>query len=75
MGLFSDTREAFNNITDCFSGADGGVAFIMTKSMIEQLVRQAEAGDDKARQTIEVVHQMSRLIDAAQRHEARRPKS
>lgn len=70
MKMRPSTEVAFNNITDCFSGADGGGAFIMTREMIANLDKMAKDGDLKAEQVIEIVIRMSRLIDTAQRPEA-----
>jgi hypothetical protein len=54
-----------NNIMNCFSGDDGGVSFIRLRSLIETMHARAVTGDDAAKQLIDVVSKMSRLIDVA----------
>lgn len=66
MDMTSDKLQtSINNILDCFGGADGGVGFARLKILVEQLEKQADAGDDNAERVIQVVHQFSRLIDVA----------
>ena len=51
-------KEAFENITDCFTGTDGAVKFAIVKFALEDLAGQAENGDES-----DIVLQFSKLID------------
>lgn len=58
--------DAFQNILDCFTGADGGGAFIDFKILIEDLERQAiEERDVAAAEIIQSVYRFNRLINIA----------
>lgn len=62
------TEKAFQNILDCFTGADGGIAFINTKLLIEEIDKRAEEqtpDGHAASQVIDVVLRFSKLIDVA----------
>lgn len=58
-------KKAFDKITDCFSCADGGLQFVKMKSLIEEMARQADAGDEPARMVMDVMNKFAKLIDAA----------
>jgi len=60
-----ETKKAFNNILDTFSGADGGVRFAYFSSFIKSFDEQAANGNDSAKQLIMVMDRFSRLIDAS----------
>lgn len=63
-----DLQKAFDNILDCFGGADGGVAFIKLKVMLETFDEQSKEDNpegNKAYQIIRVVHQFNKLIEIA----------
>jgi hypothetical protein len=58
--------DAFNNILDCFTGADGGGAFMDLKLLIEDLERQAiEDNDAAAAEVIQSVFRFNSLINIA----------
>jgi hypothetical protein len=63
--MTKETKEAFDNITDTFTGGDGGVRFLKVKFLIEEMDRQSESGNADACQIIRVIKQFSRLIDFA----------
>lgn len=65
MNMRPETDRHINNILDCFTGADGGVAFFKLKVLLEDLDAQAAAGDVPAGQLIGIVTAFSRLIDVA----------
>ena len=57
---------AFNNILDCFTGADGGGAFMDLKMLIEDLERQTiEDHDLAAAEVIQSVFRFNSLINIA----------
>lgn len=57
---------AFQNILDCFTGADGGGSFMDFKIMIEDLERQAiEERDVAAAEIIQSLYRFNRLINIA----------
>ena len=58
-------NNAFEEITDCFTGTDGGIGFVKLQRLIEDMNRQADTGDKAAEQIINFVHQFSRLIKVA----------
>lgn len=57
--------EAFNAITDCFTGCDGGCEFIRLQVLIEEMERRAAEGDEAADKILVVVYQFHRLIKVA----------
>ena len=57
--------KAFNAITDCFTGADGGGEFIRLQVLIEEFDRRAVNGDEAADKILCVVYQFARLIKVA----------
>jgi hypothetical protein len=61
------TEMEFMNILDTLTGADGGVTFIRLKGLIEEMDRQAAAGDSAALEVIKIVHLFNKLIDIAQK--------
>ncbi len=65
MDMKNETKAAFDNILDTFSGSDGGVGFVRLQALVEQLERQADMGDAAAEPVIQVVHQFSLQIDVA----------
>jgi len=60
-----DTKQAFQQILDTFSGADGGISFVLLKTLVEELDQRAESGDQAAQRIVEVVYQFARLINLA----------
>lgn len=57
--------EAFNEIMDCFTGADGGVEFTNLKWFLEEFDKRAKSGDLAATKILEVVYQFHKLIKIA----------
>jgi hypothetical protein len=62
-GMKTEHKQAFDNITDTFTGSDGGVKFLMFKVMLESLSYQSLNGDKEAEQIMNIVVQFSKLID------------
>lgn len=63
-----ELQNAFDNILDCFGGADGGIAFIKLKVMLEDFDKQSQEHTPEgntAFQVLRVVHQFNRLIELA----------
>jgi len=58
----TNVNEEIENILDCFTGADGGISFIMFRTLMEQL---KDEDTDAARQLEHIVRQFSTLIDVA----------
>jgi hypothetical protein len=56
---------AFHNITDTFTGLDGGVAFVKLRALINKLSKDADAGDEAAKDILLFVTRFSKLIDVA----------
>lgn len=63
--MVKETKEAFDNITDTFTGGNGGVRFLKVKFLIEEMDKRSESGDADAHQIIRVIEQFSRLINFA----------
>jgi hypothetical protein len=57
------TQAAFQNILDCFSGADGGVKFAILNAHIKQIDKQALNGDKSSEELILIMSRFSKLID------------
>ena len=47
------------------TGADGGLEFIRLQSLLEEMEKRANAGDDAADKVLGAVYQMARLIHVA----------
>ena len=60
-------QKQFDNILDCFTGADGGGSFINLRVMLEEMEHQEEMGDIPAAQVLQIFSNFSRLIDTAQK--------
>lgn len=67
-----ELNDHFNNITDCFSCADGGVKFVQLMVFIEELHRQSKSTNGRtsadAETLLNLVRQFSRLINYASAH-------
>jgi len=66
--------KSFNNILDCFSGADGCISFIHVKGFLEHLDKLATSEPSSiegmaASDLVEIVNKFSRLIDVANNRE------
>lgn len=57
----------FQKIIDMASGADGGVSFVMLRTLYEEMQRQAAEGSASAQEVVNIVHRFARLIDVAQK--------
>jgi len=57
------TRKHFMNILDTFTGADGGVRFTNFRFLVEDL---CDLENEECKLLISLIHQFSRLINAAQ---------
>ena len=59
------TQADFDNILDCFTGADGGVRFAQLLALVRELDTRAAVGDSAAQRVLNTLGQLSRLIDVA----------
>jgi hypothetical protein len=57
----STMKEDLQTILDCMTGVDGGVSFVLLKSLLERCQERNEEAD---RQILQVVNRMARLIRA-----------
>jgi len=57
----SDLTTAVEQITDVFTGADGGGSFVTFCALLRELDQRALAGDAAAKQMTDIVRQFSRL--------------
>lgn len=62
MALDTNVNDEINNIMDCFAGADGGVAFVQFRGMMEQMKKE---DSESAREIEAVVRKFSKLSDIA----------
>lgn len=53
------------DILDTFSGADGGVSFVLFRNLIDSLVEKEKNGDENATQILLLVTRFNRLIQIA----------
>ena len=58
-------ESSFQNILNCFTGADGGVSFIKFRLFIEDMEKQFEEGSDEAGKVLTIMDRFSRMIDIA----------
>lgn len=66
--LQGTVKEAFNNVLNTFTGADGGIKFVMLRCLLEDFQQRTIDNNDEAAQTVlNVVIHMSNLIDVAQK--------
>jgi hypothetical protein len=65
MNMRPKTEKAVRTALDCFSGADGGVTFMLFRILIENLDAKAAAGDAAAQQLIDLIYRYAKLIDYA----------
>lgn len=66
MNTKEEVDKAFNEILDCFGGTDGGISFVKTRTLIEEMQKRSENGDESAAKVVQIVMQFSRLIKIAQ---------
>jgi hypothetical protein len=55
----------FEAIVDCFTCTDGGAEFVQLQSLLEEMEKRANNGDEAADKVLGVVYQMARLIKVA----------
>lgn len=61
-----EIERIFQRITDVFSGADGGVQFVLLKELVERMDQQAQVGDETAEQVLTVtLRRFNNLLDVA----------
>lgn len=60
-----DLAKAFQEITDTFSGTDGGVRFVRFRIFLENLERQSLNYDPAADEILDIVKRFDRLIQIA----------
>lgn len=60
-----DTKAALQNILDTFSGADGGVAFVQLRGLIEDMCERESNGDKDATEVINIMMRFNNLINFA----------
>lgn len=61
----AETKKAWRNVIDTFTGADGGVRFVRVMGLIEGFDKAADKDAD-AQKVIEILWRFSKLIDVAQ---------
>jgi hypothetical protein len=57
-------QQEIRNITEVFSGSDGGVRYMKFRAAMEAIDQQAANGNEAASEIIEIVRRFSVLIDA-----------
>ena len=62
-----ETKKKVDSITDCFSGADGGVEFAKFLSLVTEMDQQAAEGDAAAEEILQIVRNFHFLIRVAQK--------
>ena len=53
--------ENIITITDCFTGADGGIAFVKLKMFLEHLERD-KSNDENSQKMLDAVDKLAKLI-------------
>jgi hypothetical protein len=57
-----EVKLYLDELTDCFSGADGGVTFINLRELLKGYAQQAREGDPAAQRLLEIFRQFSNLV-------------
>ena len=60
-----ETHKAFVNILDTFTGADGGVKFVMFREFLNEITELEKSGNQDAAKALGMIRTISNLIDAA----------
>ena len=60
-------QDELRSITECFTGADGGISFLKFKVFVETLEEQYIGGDYKAGEVLNIVSKFNQLIEIANR--------
>jgi len=63
-----EIERALQNLMDIFTGADGGVQFIVIQRTLETIEQQALAGDEASKKIIQEVKRASKLFDILGSH-------
>ncbi len=58
----STTKQTVQEITDCFTGADGGIQFAQFKGFLEVMDERAAKGDAAAQQVLGVMERINRML-------------
>lgn len=64
-GVTPEVKSSLDNILSTFGGEDGGLAFVAFYSLVEQLDKQWNDGDDAAGQLLDIIIKFNRLIEIA----------
>jgi hypothetical protein len=59
------TKKSLQVITDTFMGSDGGISFIHVRFFLEEMAKQAEAGDEAALSILDILFKFNKLIEVA----------
>ena len=59
----TNIQLAMENILDTFTGADGGIKFVMLRNALDAFEIKAGTGDKASEKILEVITDFSRLID------------
>jgi hypothetical protein len=54
--------QNLNDITDIFTGADGGVGYALSREKLIAIEKQANSGDKSAIELINIVNRFTRLM-------------
>ena len=66
------TKDQFDNILDCFTGADGGVRFVNLRAALEQFDKEAVEGNEDSAECLCVLSMFSKFIDYVQPEHGKR---
>jgi hypothetical protein len=59
----SQAKKTLLNLTDVFTGADGGVDFVKVREFIYEMARRADLGDADALKVLGVMYSFERLVE------------
>ena len=64
LGEFNDHRvtESVQNLLDIFTGADGGVQYVLLLDALHLMEQQSEQGDEGAKEILEMVVRFNKLV-------------
>lgn len=58
-------KSALNDITDVFSGADGGISYVRLKILLEELESKYNLGDTSVLPILQIVIKFHKLVKAS----------
>jgi len=61
--LSGENKTALETILDCFSGADGGISFLLVRTRLEDLEQRAMTGDAAAAELMLVLTRFGKLVE------------